>query len=123
MGYDLILTAAPVESDFGEALRRIPELTDAELKDIVETCLPWLEDEEDNAGEVRRTIEAAFRSIVDPMPRDVVVFLDHYVTGGLSYGDAPTDSYGAVELIAVSGITDDDYWNNHRATDPDGKGL
>lgn len=116
MGYDLILTAAPVEADYGEARRRVGRLSELELREVAEACLPWFEDwpYEARAEEVRQAILGALDAVANPLPRDVAVLVfgekSYYITGGLSYGDNPTESFDSLELIRVAGITDDDAW-------------
>jgi len=117
MGADLILAVAPVERDFGEALKRIDTMTEVELNEVAELRYGFpLEDDADGmtTEDVREEIRLAFRAIADDdWRRDVVTLTfgddSYYVTGGMSWGDSPTEAFGMIELIAASRITDDTY--------------
>lgn len=102
-----MLAAVPLQSAT-EARSRLKELSDEVALDACEIVLGW-ERENTNAEECRERIGYAIDAILaGDAPRDTgSLFIDnrwHIVTGGMSWGDAPTDSFDEICLLDTAGI-------------------
>jgi len=115
MGADLILVAAAVPQDPSTVPDRIDTLDSDKLLDLVDDYAPWvMEDKDTDIGaiaEIRAYLVEAW-DIVSGDRRDVVQMrFDgrwYYLTGGMTWGDDPSDAYDSLNLIGASGVTDDD---------------
>jgi len=113
MGADLITAAAPAQVTTEEAHANLAKLSTEKCNYVVGEVLGWDDDELEN-DEARDRIAYAINEIVgDNYRRDVSVmnFSNDdkpnfwYVTGGMTWGDAPTDAYDDIVLLDWSGVT------------------
>lgn len=119
MGADFLLTAVPT-TDPAVARERLDQLSNDQVMDACEAVLGWGVHEDDidivpnHSDDCRERIRYAIDAVLaGHEPRDTgILYIDHktyIVTGGMSYGDYPTDSFEDVALLDYSGICDDDY--------------
>ena len=111
MGADLILAATQVPKDAEEAIRRIDRLNSEEIEYIRDYGGLWDFTDE----EVREALNSAASDILaGPEYRDLAVMTfggkEYFISGGMSWGDDPTDSFRPVMLLELSGITNDEDW-------------
>ena len=110
MGADFLLAGVRAESP-EKARERLAKLSDNQVMDACEAVLGWDvgEESQNPADECRQRIEYAIDAIlVGYEPRDTGTLVIHrqeyIVTGGLSWGDSPTDSFEDVMLLDYSGV-------------------
>ena len=110
MGADFLLYWAPLDLTFDEAVARL-ELTPPEQ--LIETWQDhYLDPQPDDADEMRDRAKVALELIYGKLPsRELahIAFDDRvYVfTGGMSWGDTPTDAAADVEIVNALELTID----------------
>jgi hypothetical protein len=113
MGADFTIITAPVsEKTKEEVVGRIDKMGASELLNLAD----YLMFDDETPDEVRGRILEAVKEIVDVDGRDFAVLTfdgkAHYITGGMSWGDSPTDSFDFIWLLGESQVTDDEYWKS-----------
>lgn len=112
MGADLILTACelPIPLDADLLRSRVAELDDERLAYVYDMVLGERVDDEredDWQNAVRELILQGIECAVGSL-RDCTIIEVHgiriLITGGMTWGDTPTDSYDAVSALAASGV-------------------
>ena len=112
MGADFTYSLCPKEVDKETAINRVMSLTDAELLQIAENCGEEYLLEEDNSTALSdyRDIIIADLYAVYGDTRDTaelrVEGKTFVLTGGMSWGDEPTDSYCSLLRLSESYVTD-----------------
>jgi hypothetical protein len=107
MGADLLLVAVPCcDLDRGDrstvAKALINNLTDAECESLTDNACQW---DEETPQEIRRRLLHVLDQYDEGWGRDVSDFkqegADHTVliTGGMSWGDSPTDAYDEMRIL------------------------
>jgi len=124
MGADLVLAFAPVtRASKEELIKRI----DNELDDLdfVIEIRNYFYDPDLTIEAIRDRLLEAVDEIVFNERRDLaILFFGEdalYVTGGMTWGDDPTEAYKHVQLLGNTRITDDDTWSDgHWSFETDG---
>lgn len=121
MGADFLFAAAP-KSAFGieETKWRIGNMPLKDLLEIGQHRWGYTPDDENTASEIVEYVREGLFEAVEAIVGDdgrrtdysilTIADTEVYVSGGLSWGDAPTDAYEFIELLSLSGITDDELW-------------
>ena len=116
MGADLMMTMCKMEIPEHDAIEKLkamsPELLLSELDDNF--CLSF-EEGDDGTTEYQQAIEYVTGAIKDVYvlyaqgSRDTQVWKlegkDYLITGGMSWGDDPTDAYQAIGICSVLQLT------------------
>ena len=119
MGADLILTWLQIDKDkqpdFKAGMDRISELATKNLsewpKEYVDQRLLDAPDGFDKDKEIEalklslRAIEGAWREVYRDMAVIDVCHKKLLITGGMSWGDSPTESYDDIDRMLTSGVS------------------
>lgn len=127
MGADFLLYSAPIPTRDGH-----PDLSDEAKVAVLAAIDAWtptddntydleemvrvsnLEDDFDFTNpleltaatlQLRDKLRSAFTQVWD-YNREVDTFEGHWVSGGMSWGDPPTDACELIDLLAMSGVTE-----------------
>lgn len=118
MGADFTYIICPKETDKETATKRIMSLTEKQLIEIAENCGDEnLIDENDKQSfsMFRDTLLVDLDCVYEYYRDTAILKLDnktYIITGGLSWGDEPTDSYRPLWRISESFVTDtEENWN------------
>ena len=105
MGADFLVAIAPMEATEDEALTNLGALSDKTVQTAVGDVLGLddmtPEEARDRAVTAIYEIVGADRSDVDWVQAEGRI----YVTGGMSWGDSPTEAFDEVALLGALGIT------------------
>jgi len=106
MGADLLIVAARRE-DLAVLHARVDETHDQLIADGWENAHGW---RSDDVAEMRGDAHAALEDLFNQRRRDVdELLLDGtwwWVTGGMSWGDDPTDAWGGFTMLLAMGVLD-----------------
>lgn len=113
MGADFICTYLPIPKDKDGAPMRLnfeAAIQAIAATDWLQTAFHWDRSGDQDIGETRAALRAAVEWLqeMDMQPRDII-WLERptewlVLTGGLSWGDDPTDSFDFIELLVASGL-------------------
>lgn len=113
MGADLIIATAPAQVSTDEAHANLAKLDTDFCNYVVGEVLGWDTDELEG-DEARDRIAYAINEIVGHDRRDVQVANFNlandnpnywYLSGGMAWGDSPTEAYDEIVLLDWSGVT------------------
>lgn len=108
MGADFLLTAVPKVTPT-QARERLAQLTDQEVLDAMDVVKGFADDPEEARDYIRYAIDAI---LAGDEPNDTgTLWINHQeyiVTGGMSWGDGPTESFDDIWLLDYSGVCDPD---------------
>lgn len=121
MGADFLLAMMPLDVEREEAVARLAALTDDRFAELI-ADIPhgWGLDDEPGGmkaaiAELRTTAALAIDDLYAGCRRDAssVLLSNRWwvATGGMSWGDRPTETYDDVELLCALRVTYDD-WEN-----------
>lgn len=110
MGADFCLTYVQVDcEDRDELNRRIDAMTIGQLRWLAELTYDDYRDDFEMAENMRARLRAAVEEVLFQPRRDVAMLIlgnvTYHMTGGMSWGDDPTEAYQYVLLLGESGIT------------------
>jgi hypothetical protein len=115
MGADLMISAIEIKHDKETTLRKVDDLvvTETDFANIEEAGVWKYEDQEfspELVEALREDLRKAVDVIYDSYRRDKALFYVDYgqenqrefvITGGMSWGDAPTDAWDSFELAQL----------------------
>jgi hypothetical protein len=127
MGADLILAMLPMRKTQDEAIAKLKSLTqDDVLHTLANYCAMEFGNESDEA-EYAEAIEwltgkvAEVYGYYERGSRETEVRTidgtDWLITGGMSWGDDPTDAYEAVSTVSIFRLTYDEILTDHLSTE------
>ncbi|HWE82775.1 MAG TPA: hypothetical protein VG265_14085, partial [Gaiellaceae bacterium] len=111
MGADLIVVGVirpqGCEPDWPGAEKHVHGLSDDQLEQLAD-ILCWDDDTPESTRAALLGLVADFRKLFEEPPRDVDTMtfagLHYTMTGGLSYGDEPTSSFGTINDFVNAGL-------------------
>lgn len=114
MGADMLLVYVEIPKDFDLARKRIEKLSGDRLYEIADICWGWDKKEIESIGhveaaqQVRDAIHEAL-GLLETYRRDISYMTlkgtEYALTGGMSWGDYPTDAFPQLELLAEADVT------------------
>jgi hypothetical protein len=109
MGADLIIAACPLEITKAAALKKFKAMTKAKLKAVAKAL--DMDDDDGEFTEVKELILTGLNTAyAGPQWSRELSYIRYKgvkiaVTGGMSWGDTPTDLYDAIAALDASGVT------------------
>jgi hypothetical protein len=108
MGADFIGTFCKVTKTKDEAVAAFVEVPDNRLADLIDDLSIELDDETPRAFFAAQ-LETFYDDYVDGYDREVSMWriddVPYIVTGGMSWGDEPTDAYAVIVAVSELGVT------------------
>ncbi len=118
MGADLIVEFLEMKLDFNEAVKKAQGLLDADFEEIRTNLCEYYpgflgsDDETLSKDELMAKVRDALEVVYDYNHRRdcaqlVIDDKIYALTGGMSYGDDPTDAYNSFSIVAALALTTD----------------
>lgn len=115
MGADFIFALTRKPSDISVTRQKISELTLDDCLRLADEVMGWNIDHPEGleflAADVRTRLHEALTALSESQPRSVGIMTikgeQYWITGGMSWGDSPTDTFDDIMFLDHSGVCDD----------------